>query len=339
MVKRIGVLNVGGDCPGLNAVIRALIVKGAHEDVEIVGVYDGFMGLVEDKMSILAKEHVSGRLPEGGFVLGSSKYDPTANPEDLKKLKNNFSKYQITSLILLTGHTGTNIALKLADEGIPSVIIPATIDNDLNWTDLSIGYLTALQTVSDALDRLHSTASAGHRVIVVEVGGDESGWLAIIGGMVGGADYIITPEVEFVPTQLIDNIKRRYDIGRRFSLVVVEEKVKLPEEIKNIVKDPKIRSYMRPSELVAEYINENFENIECRTVNLDYLQRAGTPTSFDRYLAFKFGFSAIEAVKKGKTNIALGLKGFDVVETPYNKEILKNKEVDIEIYKMAELFF
>ncbi len=144
----------------------------------------------------------------------------------------------------MTGHTGTNIALKLADEGIPSVIIPATIDNDLNWTDLSIGYLTALQTVSDALDRLHSTASAGHRVIVVEVGGDESGWLAIIGGMVGGADYIITPpEVDFVPTQLVENIKRRYDIGRRFSLVVVEEKVKLPEEIKKYCKRSKNKKF------------------------------------------------------------------------------------------------
>lgn len=338
-MKRVAVLNVGGDCPGLNAVIRALIVKGADDDIEIVGVYDGFLGLVQDKMTIMVKEHVSGKLPEGGIILGSSKYDPTENPEDLKKLKENFQKYQITSLILLTGHTGAKIALKLADEGIPSIIIPATIDNDLAWTDISIGFLTALQVVSDALDRLHSTASAGHRVIVIEVGGDEAGWLATIGGMAGGADYIITPEIEFDPDNLLENIKKRYEIGRKFSLIVVEEKVKLPEKINAVVADLKVRNFMRPSELITEYIKENLKNIECRTVNLDYLQRGGTPSSFDRYLAFKFGFSAIDAVKKGKANIALGLKGFEVIEKPYTSDILKNKEISKELYEMAKLFF
>jgi 6-phosphofructokinase 1 len=338
-VKRVAVLNVGGDCPGLNAVIRASIVKGANEDIEVVGVNDGFWGLVEDKLTILAKEHVSGKLPEGGIILGSSKYDPTANPNDLKKLKNNFERYQLTSLILLTGHTGAKIALKLADEGIPSIIIPATVDNDLYWTDLSVGFLTALQTVTDALDKLHSTASAGHRVVVVETGGDEAGWLATIGGMAGGADYIIIPEVGFEPQKMIENIKRRYSVGRRFSIIVVEEKVKLPDEVLNSIGDEKIRDFMRPSELVTEYIKNNLENVECRTVNLDYLQRGGTPSAFDRYLAFKFGVSAIEKVKKGKSNIALGLKGFEIVEKPYTEEILKNKEINKDIYEMAKMFF
>jgi 6-phosphofructokinase 1 len=338
-MKRVAVLNVGGDCPGLNAVIRALIVKGAEEDIEVVGVYDGFLGLVEDKLTILAKEHVSGKLPEGGIILGSSKYDPTVNPNDLKKLKNNFERYQITSLILLTGHTGANIALKLANEGIPSIIIPATVDNDLYWTDLSVGFLTALQIVTDALDKLHSTASAGHRVIVVETGGDEAGWLATIGGMAGGADYIIVPEFELDPQDMIENIKRRYSAGRRFSIVVVEEKVTLPEEVKNIIDDPKVRQYMKPAELVTEYIKANLQNVECRTVDLDYLQRGGTPSSFDRYLAFKFGVTAIDAVKKGKSNVALGLDGFDIVEKPFTDEILKNKEISRELYEMGRLFF
>lgn len=338
-MKRVAVLNVGGDCPGLNAVIRALIVKGANEDIEVVGVNDGFWGLVEDKLTILAKEHVSGKLPEGGIILGSSKYDPTANPNDLKKLKNNFERYQLTSLILLTGHTGAKIALKLADEGIPSIIIPATVDNDLYWTDLSLGFLTALQTVTDALDKLHSTASAGHRVVVVETGGDEAGWLATIGGMAGGADYIIIPEVGFEAQKIIENIKRRYSVGRRFSIIVVEEKVKLPYEVLNSIGDEKIRDFMRPSELLTEYIKNNLENVECRTVNLDYLQRGGTPSAFDRYLAFKFGVSAIEKVKKGKSNIALGLKGFEIVEKPYTEEILKNKEINKDIYEMAKMFF
>jgi len=135
----------------------------------------------------------------------------------MNKLKENVEKYQITSLVLLTGHTGANISLKLKEEGIPSVIIPATIDNDLIWTDLSVGFLTALQTVTNSLDYLHSTANAGHRVIVMEVGGDYSGWLATIGGMAGGADYIITPEIELDTEDMLKNIRRRYEVGKKFS--------------------------------------------------------------------------------------------------------------------------
>ncbi|MDN5341170.1 ATP-dependent 6-phosphofructokinase [Oceanotoga sp. DSM 15011] len=338
-MKRVAVLNVGGDCPGLNAVIRALIVKGAHENIEVIGVYDGFNGLVNDKMFIMTKEHVSGRLPEGGIILGSSKFDPTNNPEDLKKLKENVERYQITSLILLTGHTGSRISLKLKDEGIPCLIIPATIDNDLVWSDLSIGFLTALQTVTDSLDSLHSTASAGHRVIVVEVGGDESGWLATIGGMAGGADYIVTPEITPEPEDILLNIKRRYEVGKKFSIIVVEERSKLTDEILKVASNisPNIIS---KAEIVAEYIKEKMgDQIDVRTVNLGYLQRGGSPVSFDRFLAFKFGFSAIECIKKGKSNIALGLKGFEILEEPLSEKVTHNKAVKENIYEMAKLFF
>jgi len=339
-MKRVAILNVGGDCPGLNAVIRALIVRGADQDIEVIGVYDGFKGLVNDKMFIMTKEHVSGKLPEGGIILGSSKYDPTINKEDLGKLKENVSKYQITSLILLTGHTGANIALKLKDEGIPSVIIPATIDNDLEWSDLSIGFLTALQTVVTSLDYLHSTANAGHRVIVVEVGGDEAGWLATVGGMAGGADYILTPEIDVDPSEMLENIKRRYDFGKKFSIVVVEEKCKLNEEILKVAKNLDHKTLVNNADIVSEYIRENIgSDIDCRTVNLGYMQRGGSPSAFDRFIAFKFGFAAIDHVKKGNVNVALGLKGFDVQDNPYTKEILENKTVKPEIYNMAKLFF
>jgi 6-phosphofructokinase 1 len=337
-MKRIAVLNVGGDCPGLNAVIRALIVKGAEEDIEVVGVYDGFHGLVDDKIFIMTKEHVSGRLPEGGIILGSSKYDPTEKPEDLKKLKENVERYQITSLVLLTGHTGANISLKLKEEGIPSVIIPATIDNDLMWTDLSVGFLTALQTVTNSLDYLHSTANAGHRVIVMGVGGDYSGWLATIGGMAGGADYIVTPEVELDTEDMLKNIRRRYEVGKKFSIVVVEEKVDLPKEVKNVAKECDM-DMKKPANIVAKYISENIENIDVRTVELGYLQRGGSPSAFDRFLAFKFGFAAIDSVKKGKMNIALGLRGFDVEDSPLTDKIKENKEIRPDIYEMARLFF
>jgi len=339
-MKRIAVLNVGGDCPGLNAVLRALIVKGAEEDIEIIGVYDGFKGLVEDRMFIMTKEHVSGKLPEGGIILGSSKFDPYNNSEDFKKLKRNVQDYQITALVLLTGHTGAKIALRLKEDGISSVIIPATIDNDLNWTHMSIGFLTGLQTVTTALDYLHSTASSGHRVIVVEVGGDEAGWLAAIGGMAGGADYIMVPEVEVNPQEMLANINRRYKFGKRFSIIVVEEKCKLPQEITKVADGIKAPHLITVCDVVAEYIRENMpKDFDCQTLNLGYMQRGGSPLAFDRFLAFKFGISAIEYVKRGEVNVALGLNGFDISHMPYSEDILINREIRPGLYEMAKLFF
>ena len=172
----------------------------------------------------------------------------------------------------------------------------------------------------------------------MEVGGDYSGWLATIGGMAGGADYIVTPEVELDTEDMLKNIKRRYDVGKKFSIVVVEEKVNLPKEVKNVTKECDVNKN-NPAGIVAKYISENIENIDVRTVQLGYLQRGGSPSAFDRFLAFKFGFAAIEAVKKGKANIALGLKGFDVQDSPLTDNIKVNKEIRPDIYEMAKLFF
>ncbi|KAF2955501.1 ATP-dependent 6-phosphofructokinase [Marinitoga sp. 38H-ov] len=329
-MKRIALLNVGGDCPGLNSAIRAFVRKSALEDIEVLGVYDGFKGLLEDRVFVMTKEHVSGILERGGTILGSSKYDPTENIEDMNKLKENFKKYQITAFVIMSGHTGTGIALKLSDEGMPSIVIPATIDNDLPWTDFSIGFFTALETVTKTLDSLHSTASAGHRVIVVEVGGDEAGWLATLGGLTGGADYIIIPEIEFNPDNLINNIKKRYEEGKKFSIVVVQEKCNLSKYIS---------TEGTPSEIVSKIIKENIQGVECRNVNLGYMQRGGTPVSFDRLIATMFSNKAIEYIKKGKVNIALALKGFEIYDVPFSQELLKNKEIDYKIYEMAKTFF
>ncbi|KLO20855.1 MULTISPECIES: 6-phosphofructokinase [unclassified Marinitoga] len=335
-MKRIAVLNVGGDCPGLNSAIRALVRKSAMEDIEVLGVYDGFKGFLEDRVFVMTKEHVSGILERGGTILGSSKFDPTKNPDDLLKLKENFEKYQITAFIIMSGHTGTEIAIKLSDEGMPSIIIPATIDNDLPWTDFSIGFFTALETVTKTLDSLHSTASAGHRVIVVEVGGDEAGWLATLGGLTGGADYILIPEIKFNPDKLIENIRKRYEEGKKFSIVVVQEKCPLSERLK-LIKEKLPES--TPSEIVSRYIKDTIEGVECRNVNLGYMQRGGTPVSFDRLIATMFSTKAIEYIKKGKVNIALSLKGFEISSVPFSQDLLNNKEIDSRIYEMAKIFF
>ncbi|KLO21248.1 6-phosphofructokinase [Marinitoga sp. 1197] len=335
-MKRIAVLNVGGDCPGLNSAIRALVRKSAMEDIEVLGVYDGFKGFLEDRVFVMTKEHVSGILERGGTILGSSKFDPTKNSNDLLKLKENFEKYQITAFVIMSGHTGTEIAIKLSDEGMPSIIIPATIDNDLPWTDFSIGFFTALETVTKTLDSLHSTASAGHRVIVVEVGGDEAGWLATLGGLTGGADYILIPEIKFNPDKLIENIRKRYEEGKKFSIVVVQEKCSLSERLK-IIKEKLPES--SPSEIVSRYIKNTIEGVECRNVNLGYMQRGGTPVSFDRLIATMFSTKAIEYIKKGKVNIALSLKGFEISSVPFSQDLLNNKEIDSRIYEMAKIFF
>jgi 6-phosphofructokinase 1 len=170
------------------------------------------------------------------------------------------------------------------------------------------------------------------------VGGDYSGWLATIGGMAGGADYIITPEIELDTEDMLKNIRRRYEVGKKFSIVVVEEKVDLPEKLKNVVKECDM-DIKNPADMVAKYISENTENIDVRTVELGYLQRGGSPSAFDRFLAFKFGFAAIDSVKKGKMNIALGLRGFDVEDSPLTDKIKENKEIRPDIYEMARLFF
>ncbi|MBM7558972.1 6-phosphofructokinase [Marinitoga litoralis] len=335
-MKRIALLNVGGDCPGLNSAIRALVRKSAIEDIEVLGVYDGFKGFLDDRVFVMTKEHVSGILERGGTILGSSKYDPTENPEDMKKLKENFEKYQITAFVIMSGHTGTGIALKLSEEGMPSIVIPATIDNDLPWTDFSIGFFTALETVTKTLDSLHSTASAGHRVIVVEVGGDEAGWLATLGGLTGGADYILVPEVKFEPDKLINNIKKRYDEGKKFSIVVVQEKCNLSDKLKE---SAGLNIEGTASEVISKFIKENIPGVECRNVNLGYMQRGGTPVSFDRLIATMFSNKAIEYIKKGKVNIALSLKGFEIYDVPFSQELLKNKEIDPRLYELAKIFF
>ncbi|SHE49263.1 6-phosphofructokinase 1 [Marinitoga hydrogenitolerans DSM 16785] len=335
-MKRIAIMNVGGDCPGLNSAIRALVRKSAIEDIDVLGVYDGFKGFIEDRVFVMTKEHVSGILERGGTILGSSKFDPTKKPEDLAKVKENFEKYQITAFIILSGHTGTEIAIKLSDEGMPSIIIPATIDNDLPWTEFSIGFFTALETITKTLDALHSTASAGHRVIVVEVGGDEAGWLATLGGLTGGADYILIPEIKFNPDKLIENIKKRYDEGKKFSIVVVQEKCKLSERLKIIQENIPEGT---PSDIISKFIKENIKDVECRNVNLGYMQRGGTPVSFDRLIATMLSTKAIDYIKKGKVNIALGLKGFEISTTPFSQELLKNKDIDSRIYEMTKIFF
>ncbi|HOK34496.1 MAG TPA: 6-phosphofructokinase, partial [Fervidobacterium sp.] len=304
-MRRIGVLSVGNDCPGINAAIRSAVVNAIELEIEVMGIKDGFEGLMEDKLDVLVRNDVSGILHLGGTILGTSLFVPEKD-EELVEIKNKTIQYGITGYVILGGRNAVRSALNLQRYGIPSIIVPATIDNDLSFTDFSIGFITALEHVTEALDVIHSTAESHHRVMIVKTMGAPGGWLATFGGLAGGADFVITSSDVLNPDELIKTIKHRYESGKRFSLVVIEEGVKLPEEI---IDECKCSYETDPAQVIGIYIEKKL-NIEWRYTNLGYIQRGGTPSSMDRIIATQMSARAIELVKMGKFYHAVGMKGF-----------------------------
>jgi 6-phosphofructokinase 1 len=225
-MKKIGILTGGGDCPGLNAVIRAVVRKSMRYNWEIIGIKNGWKGLIQGEMELLTDYSVSGILPKGGTIIGTSRTNPFKNEEDVKKLLNNIKKFDLDCLIAIGGDDTLGVALKLHKMNIPIVGIPKTIDNDLSGTDYTFGFDTAVSIATEAIDRLHTTAESHHRVIVVEVMGRNTGWIATIAGIASGADEIIIPEKPYDIDDVCNNLKARYDRGKSFSIVVVSEGAK-----------------------------------------------------------------------------------------------------------------
>ncbi len=222
-MKTIGVLTGGGDCPGLNAVIRAVERAGKKYDFETLGIRNGWQGLIDGDVEPLTDFSVSGILPKGGTILGTSRTDPLKNISDFQKIKANIKKYGIYALIVIGGDGTLSAARDIAKQGIPVVGIPKTIDNDISGTDMTFGFDTAVATVTEAIDRLHTTAESHHRIIVVEVMGRNVGWIAVTAGIAGGADEILIPEVHFTLDGVCKKLKARYDAGKKFSIVVIAE--------------------------------------------------------------------------------------------------------------------
>ncbi|ODN30158.1 6-phosphofructokinase [Fervidobacterium thailandense] len=333
-MRRIGVLSVGNDCPGLNAAIRSIVVNAIEREIEVMGIRDGFEGLKNDKVDILVRNNVSGILHQGGTILGTSLQIPEKD-EDLVLVKNKITQYGITGLILLGGRHAVRAALNLQRYGIPSIIVPATIDNDLSFTDFSIGFITALEHVTQALDIIHSTAESHHRVMIVETMGAPGGWLATFGGLAGGADFVVTSSDVLEPEELLKVIKHRYESGKRFSIVVVESGVQLPQEI---IDECKCSYETDPAEVIGIYIGKKL-NLEWRYTNLGYIQRGGTPAALDRIIATQMSARAVELVKMGKFYHAVGIKGFVVTEVPYSETLLNVRPVDYYAKQLAKLFF
>jgi 6-phosphofructokinase 1 len=340
---RIGVLTGGGDAPGLNAVIRAIVRKGIDDYGHVIlGYKDGWRGPLEDDVEPLTVDSTRGILPRGGTILGSSRTNPFKLEDGPQRILDNLRSNNVDVLIPIGGEDTLGAAAKLAAEGLSVVGVPKTIDNDLAGTDYTFGFDTAVQIATDAVDRLHTTAESHHRVMVVEVMGRHAGWIAAYSGIAGGADAILVPERPFDIDQVAEHVRKRHARGRNFSVVVVAEgamPVKGTIEVQQGEKDQ--FGHVRLGgigNLVAEELGTR-TGYETRVTTLGHIQRGGTPTAFDRVLATRFGVAAIDAAHAGQTGVMVALRGMDIVTVPLSEATAEIKTLGESVYKVAEVFF
>ena len=340
---KVGILSGGGDAPGINAVIRAVVRKGfQHYRDEIVGIKDGWRGLLEGEFLPLDLKSASGILPRGGSILGTSRTNPFKQESGARKILENAKKNGIEAVVVIGGEDTLSVAYKMSEFGLKCIGVPKTIDNDLPGTDYTFGFNTAVAIATEALDRLHTTAEAHHRVMILEVMGRYTGWIALEAGLAGGADIILIPEKPFDINEICDYIRRRQERGRNFSIIVVAEGAK-PKGGKEIVYSESIDEFghIRLGG-VGYYLGKEIEkclSIETRVVVLGHLQRGGSPTAFDRILATRFGIAAIDLVHEGKFGYMVAIKGNKIVSVPLKDVAGKRKTVDLELYDIASVFF
>jgi 6-phosphofructokinase 1 len=340
---KVGILSGGGDAPGINAVIRAVVRKGIQNyGYEIVGIKDGWHGLLESEFLPLDLKSASGILPRGGSILGTSRTNPFKHENGPEKIMNNAKKAGIEAVVVIGGDDTLSIAYKMGEVELKCVATPKTIDNDLAGTDYTFGFNTAVAIATEALDRLHTTAETHHRVMILEVMGRYTGWIALEAGLAGGADIILIPEKPFDMDEICEFIRRRQDRGRNFSIIVVAEGAK-QKGGKEIVYSESIDEFghIRLGG-VGYFLGKEIEKclgIETRVVVLGHLQRGGSPTAFDRVLATRFGIAAIDLVHEGKFGYMVAIKGNKIVSVPLKDVVGKRKTVDLELYDIASVFF
>lgn len=340
---RIAVLTGGGDCPGLNAAIRA-VVRAAHkEDISVLGVKRGWLGLVRGEVVPLEPNDVSGIIQLGGTILGTSRTNPTKKREDMDAVLKHLDEHKIDVVVAIGGDDTLSVAAHLYEQGIPTVGIPKTMDNDVAYTDYCIGFDSAVSIVTEALDRLHTTATAHHRVIVVEVMGRDTGWVAIVGGLAGGADFILIPEVEVPIETLTEHLTERVRRGKSSSIIVVAEGQTFPELASPDAERDAFGHIRLDKKNVAEYVTTYIEKrtgFEARATVLGHLQRGGSPSVFDRVLATRLGVASIEHVKAGRFGRMMALQGNDITSVGLRMAIENSpRKVSRELYNMAQLFY
>ena len=340
---KVGILSGGGDAPGINAVIRAVVRKGIHNyGYEVVGIKDGWNGLLKGEYMQLDLNSVSGILPRGGSILGTSRTNPFKDERGPGKILENAKKAGIEAVIAIGGDDTLSIAHKFGELGLKSVGVPKTIDNDLAGTDYTFGFNTAVAIATEALDRLHTTAETHHRVIILEVMGRYTGWIALEAGLAGGADIILIPEKPFDIDKVCEYIKQRQQRGRNFSIIVVAEGAKQKGGVEIVYSESLDEFGHIRLGGVGYFIGKEIEKsikTETRVVALGHLQRGGTPTAFDRILSTRFGIAAIDLVHEGKFGRMVALKG-NKIESVLLKDVTgKRKTVDLELYDIASVFF
>lgn len=344
---KIGMLTGGGDCPGLNAVIRAVVRKGifTYSD-EFVGFLEGWRGLVEDHSMPLDLEAVGGILPRGGTILRTSRTNPSKRPDGIERCKATIAKHKIDALIAIGGDDTLSVAQKLHENGVKVVGVPKTIDNDLGGTDYTFGFDTACNIVCEALDRIHTTAEAHNRVMVVEVMGRDAGWIALYSGIAGGADVILIPERPFDVDKVADSIRQRHERGLYFSIVVVAEGAKFSatEGPGATVQQDVAKDEFGHAKLggIANTLAKEIEKrtgFETRAVVLGHIQRGGSPSAFDRVLATRYGLGAIDMVHRAEFGRMAALRSNKIVSIPLLEAISKNRTVDDEMIQIADGLF
>jgi len=335
---RVGMLTGGGDCPGLNAVIRAAVRKGIlHHGDEFVGFMEGWRGVIDNTTMPLNLETISGILHRGGTILRSSRTNVKKISGGFEKCLETIEKNKLDALIALGGDDTQSISLALTERGVKCVGVPKTIDNDLSGTDQCFGFDTAVSIATEAIDRLHSTAEAHNRVLVVEVMGRDAGWIAITSGIAGGADAILVPEIPIDLDEVCRLLKYRHDHGKKFSIVVAAEGAQFPES-GQATHGSSLDAFghVRLSgigQVLAEEI-EKRTKYETRSVNLGHTQRGGTPTAYDRMLATRYGVAAIDLVHAGKFGRLVVLKGTQISDIPLADAIEKTRTVGEDLLEV-----
>ncbi|WP_314222659.1 6-phosphofructokinase [Streptomyces zaehneri] len=340
---RVGVLTGGGDCPGLNAVIRAVVRKGVQEyGHEFVGFRDGWRGPLEGRSIRLGIPVVRGILPRGGTILGSSRTNPLKEEDGIRRIKDTLARQRVGALVTIGGEDTLGVAARLSDEyGVPCVGVPKTIDNDLSATDYTFGFDTAVGIATEAIDRLHTTAESHMRVLVVEVMGRHAGWIALHSGLAGGANVILIPEQRFDIEQVCAWVTSRFRAS--YAPIVVVAEGAMPRDGDAVLKDGSLDPFghVRLSG-VGEWLAKEIERRtgkESRTTVLGHVQRGGTPSAFDRWLATRFGLHAVDAVHEGDFGTMVALRGTDIVRVPIAEATAKLKTVDPKLYAEAGVFF
>ncbi|MHB8125666.1 MAG: 6-phosphofructokinase [Desulfitobacteriaceae bacterium] len=342
-MRKLAVLTGGGDCPGLNAVIRAVVKTANQFNIEVLGIKDGFRGAVEGDFLSLGYDEIAGILPRGGTILGTSNRDnPFAYVDYNNEVQNSVDRsddviahlkaQEVDALLVIGGDGSLNIALELANKGLNVIGIPKTIDNDLMATDQTFGFQTAVSTAQEALDRLHSTADSHHRTMILELMGRYAGWIALYAGIAGGADAILIPEIPYDISKVAQTIQDRAKRGKKFSIIVVAEGAKpLGGEM---VVERKIIGRFDPNKLggIGAKLGKDLEEItkmETRVTVLGHLQRGGSPVAYDRVLSTRYGVAAVNAAIDGNFGIMVALHGRNIVRVPLSEAVDKLKLVSM----------